>query len=92
MILVADALHNFIGGLGVAGAFVIDVRVGIGAWLAAAAHEVPQEMGNFIYIAAANLFPEVKHDDSLTRAGIHFLSFLAGLLRMLAARAWFDGG
>jgi zinc and cadmium transporter len=47
LILIADGLHNFIGGLAVAGAFLIDVRVGISAWLAAAAHEVPQELGDF---------------------------------------------
>src|SRR5690606_22806845 len=47
LILIGDALHNFIGGLGVAAAFIADVRVGIGAWLAAAAHEVPQELGDF---------------------------------------------
>lgn len=47
LILVGDGLHNFLGGLGVAGVFLIDVRLGIAAWLAAAAHEVPQELGDF---------------------------------------------
>ncbi len=47
LILLADGLHNFIGGLAVGGAFVVDVRVGIVAWLVAAAHEVPQELGDF---------------------------------------------
>ena len=47
LILIADALHNFIGGLAVAGAFLIDIKVGISAWIAAAAHEVPQELGDF---------------------------------------------
>lgn len=47
LILIADGVHNFIGGLAVAGAFLIDVRVGISTWLTAAAHEVPQELGDF---------------------------------------------
>jgi zinc and cadmium transporter len=47
LILLADGLHNFIGGLAVGGAFVVDIRVGIVTWLAAAAHEVPQELGDF---------------------------------------------
>lgn len=47
LILVADALHNLVGGLAVGGAFLVDVRVGVVAWLAAAAHEVPQELGDF---------------------------------------------
>jgi zinc and cadmium transporter len=47
LILVADGVHNFIGGLAVAGAFLVDVRVGVVTWIAAAAHEVPQELGDF---------------------------------------------
>ena len=47
LILLADGLHNFIGGLAVGGAFVVDIRIGIVTWFAAAAHEVPQELGDF---------------------------------------------
>ncbi len=47
LILVADGMHNFIGGLTVTSVFFIDHRLGVVAWLAAAAHEVPQELGDF---------------------------------------------
>jgi zinc and cadmium transporter len=47
LVLVADALHNLIGGIAVGGAFVIDTELGIVTWLVAAAHEVPQELGDF---------------------------------------------
>lgn len=47
LILIADGLHNFIGGLAVGGAFVLDIRLGIITWLVAAAHEIPQELGDF---------------------------------------------
>lgn len=47
MILVADAGHNFIGGLAVGAAFVVDVGLGITVWIAAVAHEIPQELGDF---------------------------------------------
>jgi zinc and cadmium transporter len=47
LILVGDGLHNFIGGLAIAGTFLVDIRLGIMAWLAAAAHEIPQELGDF---------------------------------------------
>jgi zinc and cadmium transporter len=47
LILVADGVHNFVGGLAVAGAFLVDIRVGLVTWAAAAAHEVPQELGDF---------------------------------------------
>lgn len=47
LILIGDGLHNFLGGLSIAGVFLVDIRLGIAAWLAAAAHEVPQELGDF---------------------------------------------
>ena len=47
LILIGDGLHNFIGGLAIAGTFLVDIRLGIMAWLAAAAHEIPQELGDF---------------------------------------------
>jgi zinc and cadmium transporter len=47
LILVADGLHNLIGGLAVGAAFLVDTQVGIVTWAAAAAHEVPQELGDF---------------------------------------------
>jgi zinc and cadmium transporter len=141
LILIADALHNFIGGLAVAGAFLIDIRVGISAWIAAAAHEVPQELGdfgilihggwkkgrallynllsaltfliggliaysaslktdvtfllpfaagNFIYIAAADLIPEIKHEESARLNVVHFLSFLVGIALLLVVRFVFE--
>jgi zinc and cadmium transporter len=47
LILLADGLHNLLGGLAVGEAFIVDLRVGIVTWLVAAAHEVPQELGDF---------------------------------------------
>jgi zinc and cadmium transporter len=47
LILVADGLHNLVGGLAVGSAFVIDIRLGVITWLVAAAHEIPQELGDF---------------------------------------------
>ena len=47
LILLADGVHNLIGGLAVGGAFVVDIELGLVAWLVAAAHEVPQELGDF---------------------------------------------
>lgn len=46
-ILIADGLHNLIGGLAIGAAFITDVRLGIVTRLVAAAHEIPQELGHF---------------------------------------------
>jgi zinc and cadmium transporter len=45
--LVGDGVHNFIDGMIVAAAFVADTRLGIATTLAVAAHEIPQEIGDF---------------------------------------------
>ena len=138
LILVGDGLHNLLGGLAVGAAFVADVRVGITTWLAAAAHEVPQELGdfgvlvhggwshrralafnvlsastflvggvlawavsarfdtswliafaagNFLYIAASDLVPEVNRHHDPWRNALHFLCFLAGVALLYALAA-----
>jgi zinc and cadmium transporter len=137
LILFGDGLHNFLGGLAVAGTFLIDIRLGITTWLAAAAHEVPQELGdfgvllhggwskrkallynvvsgstfliggvlayaasfridvsflvpfaagNFLYIGASDLVPEVnKHREAKVNF-IHFGAFVGGLALLLAIK------
>lgn len=139
LILLGDGLHNFIGGLAIAGTFLIDIRLGIMTWLAAAAHEVPQELGdfgvlihggwekrkallfnvlsaltfllgglvtyflsfnldisflipfaagNFIYIGATDLVPEVnKHKDIKVNL-INFAAFIIGILLMLSIKVF----
>lgn len=47
LVLLADGLHNFLGGLAIGAIFVIDTSAGVAAWLGAAAHEIPQELGDF---------------------------------------------
>jgi len=135
LILLGDGLHNFLGGLAVAGAFLVDIRVGITTWLAAAAHEVPQELGdfgvlihagwsrrqallfnvlsaltfllggivaylasarvditfllplaagNFLYIAASDLVPEVNRHHRIAVNLVHFFAFAAGIGLLMA--------
>ncbi len=47
MIIVGDTVHNFIDGVAIAAAFLISVPSGVVATLAVAAHEIPQEIGDF---------------------------------------------
>jgi len=47
LILVGDALHNFVDGVLIAAAFLTDIHLGIVTALAVAAHEIPQEVGDF---------------------------------------------
>lgn len=135
LILIGDGLHNFLGGLAVAGAFIVDIRVGLAAWFAAALHEVPQELcdfgvlvhagwsrrrallfnllsastflvggliayfasfefdvgflvpfaaGNFLYIGASDLVPELMGHEGGRRSLNHVALFLAGLSSLFA--------
>ncbi len=133
LILLGDALHNFIGGLGIASTFLMNPAAGVAAWCAAVAHEVPQELGdfaillhsgwtprlalrwnflsaltfplgallawliaqslpvaglvlfasgNFLYIAASDLVPEIKAGATLPAAVLSFAWFCLGLLML----------
>jgi zinc and cadmium transporter len=47
LVLVGDALHNVLDGVLIAAAFLTDVHLGVVTAVAIAAHEIPQEVGNF---------------------------------------------
>lgn len=136
LLLVADGVHNLLGGLAIGAILVADVRAGLAAWIAAALHEVPQEIGdfgaivhagysrkqallynvlsaltfplggliayfvgqsmnvhflvavgagNFLYIAGADLIPEVKRAEQLGETATRFLFFVLGVALLYAA-------
>ena len=47
MVLIGDGLHNLVDGVLIAAAFMTDIHLGIVTSLAVAAHEIPQEVGDF---------------------------------------------
>ncbi|MCP5266076.1 MAG: ZIP family metal transporter [Burkholderiaceae bacterium] len=53
LILVGDTIHNFADGVLIAAAFMADPHLGWIATLAIAAHEIPQEIGDFIVLLNA---------------------------------------
>lgn len=53
MILVGDGLHNFTDGILIAAAFLADPKLGLITGLAIIAHEIPQEIGDFIVLLNA---------------------------------------
>lgn len=67
LLIIGDTLHNFLDGVAITTAFLIDPSVGIVTSLAVAAHEIPQEIGDFSVMIHAgwdkrsvflwNLFP-----------------------------------
>jgi len=47
LILIGDAIHNFVDGVLIGAAFLTDPQLGIMSSLAVATHEIPQEVGDF---------------------------------------------
>lgn len=50
LILVGDSFHNFVDGILIAAAFLEDTQLGIVTALAVIAHEIPQEVGDFLIL------------------------------------------
>jgi zinc and cadmium transporter len=50
MIVFGDSFHNFTDGVIIAGAFLADTKLGVVTSLAIIAHEIPQEIGDFLVL------------------------------------------
>jgi len=73
LVLVSDAVHNFIDGFIIAASFAISLPLGLVTALAVALHEIPQEMGDFGIL----VYGGVKKVKAL------FLNFLSALTIVL---------
>lgn len=133
LIIIGDAIHNFIDGTVIAGTFLVSPALGVATAIAVFFHEIPQEIGdfsimissglrrravawwnilgalvsplgtivtllvaervkglelplvgmaagNFIYIAAADLIPEIHREKKLLMSIIQLALMLSGLL------------
>lgn len=73
MILVGDGFHNFTDGVIIAAAFMVDIHLGIVTSMAVFAHEIPQEVGDFIVLLNAGF----------SRARAYVYNLLCSLLSVL---------
>ncbi|WP_262964445.1 ZIP family metal transporter [Methylobacter psychrophilus] len=73
LIIVGDSIHNFVDGVLIAAAFLTDVQLGIVTSLAVAAHEIPQEVGDFAILL----------DSGYSRGKALFYNVLASLTTVL---------
>jgi zinc and cadmium transporter len=53
LIVVGDGFHNFVDGVLIAAAFMTDIALGVATTLAIIAHEIPQEVGDFMVLLNA---------------------------------------
>jgi zinc and cadmium transporter len=75
MITVGDTFHNFVDGIIIAGAFLADFRLGVVTALAIIAHEIPQEIGDFLILLHSGY----------SRAQALMLNFLTGVATLIGA-------
>jgi len=78
MILVGDTFHNFVDGILIAAAFMSDVQLGIVTTIAIIAHEIPQEVGDFVILLHSGF-------SKLRALAFNLLSSVATLLGGLLA-------
>lgn len=50
MLMIGDTFHNFIDGILIAAAFMTDIKLGLVTATAIIAHEIPQEVGDFLIL------------------------------------------
>jgi zinc and cadmium transporter len=82
-VLVGDAFHNFVDGAVVATAVLTSIPLGVSTALAAAAHEIPQELGDFAILLNAGY----------SRRRALMLNVMSGLSSAVgAATAWLAFG
>lgn len=77
MILVGDGLHNFADGILIAAAFLANPQLGVMTALAIIAHEIPQEIGDFIVLLNAGFTRKRAFIYNLISS---FLAILGGVL------------
>lgn len=84
-VLLGDSIHNFCDGVIIAAAFLADTHLGMATAVAVVAHEIPQEVGDFIVLVNAGL--------SRTRALVYnalsgLASVVGGVLGYFVVGPW----
>lgn len=86
-VLVGDSIHNFCDGVIIAGAFLVDTTLGVITATAIVAHEIPQEVGDYIVLINAGF----SRKRALVYNAISGLAAVAGgLLGYFVIGPWED--
>jgi len=84
-VLMGDSIHNFCDGIIIAAAFLTDVELGIITSLAIIAHEIPQEVGDYIVLLNAGF---TRGKALLYNALSGLAAVLGGVLGYLVVGPW----
>jgi zinc and cadmium transporter len=75
MIIIGDTIHNFVDGIAIAAAFLVNIPLGIVTALVVGAHEIPQEIGDF----------GVLLKKGLSRKKVFLINLLSALVSLVGA-------
>lgn len=82
LVVIGDTVHNFIDGAAIAAAFLVSVPTGIVTTMAVAAHEIPQEIGDF----------GLMLKKGMSRSHVLLVNILSALATTVAAILFFQIG
>lgn len=82
LIVIGDTLHNFLDGLALGAAFLISPTTGVIAAIAIAAHEIPQEIGDFGLMLSKGM-PKKR---------VFFVNIVSALMTVIGAALVFGFG
>ncbi len=84
-VLLGDSIHNFCDGVIIAAAFLADTELGIVTALAIVAHEIPQEVGDYIVLLNAGF---TRRKALLYNAMSGMAAVVGGLVGFLVVGPW----
>jgi len=82
LIIIGDGFHNFVDGVLIASAFVTDPVLGVAAAVALVAHEVPQEVGDFMVLLDCGLSRSRALALNLASSAMAVVGGIAGYLAL----------
>lgn len=88
MILIGDGLHNFTDGILIAAAFLADPKLGLVTGMAIIAHEIPQEIGDFIVLLNAGFSRTRAYVYNLICSGMGIVGGVVGYAMLENGMQW----
>ena len=88
MITVGDTFHNFVDGIIIAAAFIADFNLGVITALAIIAHEVPQEIGDFVILLHSGYSKRAALTLNLVASLATFIGALLAYFALRTMQEW----
>jgi zinc and cadmium transporter len=88
LIMVGDTIHNFLDGILIAAAFLQDIQLGAITALAIVAHEIPQEVGDFVILLNSGWSKTKAFCVNVLSSGATVVGGVLGYFTLHALEGW----